>query len=100
MVAGCAISNTSQKKYSPFVKTVDRGASPIVDVDGTRRGTHYNNGYVNPLEVMAGAVDETAFLKHLKASVPICLKAIADFNNTIEGMTIMPVNSKWQIINK
>lgn len=98
LVAGCAISNTSQKKYSPFVKTVDRGASPIVDVDGTRRGTHYNNGYVNPLEIMAGAVDETAFLKHLKASVPICLKAIADFNNTIEGMTIMPVNSKWQII--
>ena len=98
LVAGCAISNTSQKKYSPFVKTVNRGASPIVDVDGTRRGTHYNNGYVNPLEVMAGAVDEEAFLKHLKESVPICLKAITDFNKTAGGMMGMPVNSKWQII--
>lgn len=70
------------KKYSPFVKTVDRGLSPVVDVDGTRRGTHYNNGYVNPLEVITDAVDENAFLKHLKDSVPICLKAIVDFDKT------------------
>lgn len=98
LVAGCAISNTSQKKYSPFVKTVDRGQSPVVDVDGTRRGTHYNNGYVNPLEVIAGAVDENTFLKHLKDSVPICLKAIADFDKTKGKAIIMPVDSKWQVI--
>lgn len=98
LVAGCSISNTSQKKYSPFVKTVDRGQSPVVDVDGTRRGTHYNNGYVNPLEIMAGAVDENAFLKHLKDSVPICLKAIADFDKTKGKAIIMPVDSKGQVI--
>ena len=98
LVAGCAISNTSQKKYSPFVKTIDRGQSPVVDVDGTRRGTHYNNGYVNPLEVIAGAVDENTFLKHLKDSVPICLKAIADFDKTKGKAIIMPVDSKWQVI--
>ena len=98
LVAGCAISNTSQKKYSPFVKTVDRGQSPVVDVDGTRRGTHYNNGYVNPLEVIAGAVDENAFLKHLKDSVPICLKAIADFEKTKGKAVVMLVDSGWQVI--
>ena len=98
LVAGCAISNTSQKKYSPFVKTVDRGQSPVVDVDGTRRGTHYNNGYVNPLEVIVGAVDENAFLKHLKDSVPICLKAIADFEKTNGKAVVMLVDSGWQVI--
>lgn len=98
LVAGCAISNTSQKKYSPFVKTVDRGQSPVVDVDGTRRGTHYNNGYVNPLEVIVGAVDENAFLKHLKDSVPICLKAIADFEKTKGTAVVMLVDSGWQVI--
>lgn len=98
LVAGCAISNTSQKKYSPFVKTVDRGQSPVVDVDGTRRGTHYNNGYVNPLEVIAGAVDENAFLKHLKDSVPICLKAIADFEKAKGKAIVMPIDSGWQVI--
>ena len=98
LVAGCAISNTSQKKYSPFVKTVDRGQSPVVDVDGTRRGTHYNNGYVNPLEVIVGAVDENAFLKHLKDSVPICLKAIADFEKTKGKAVVMLVDSGWQVI--
>lgn len=98
LVAGCAISNTSQKKYSPFVKTVNRGRSPVVDVDGTRRGTHYNNGYVNPLEVIVGAVDENAFLKHLKESVPICLKAIADFEKTKGKAVVMLVDSGWQLI--
>ena len=98
LVAGCAISNTSQKKYSPFVKTVDRGQSPVVDVDGTRRGTHYNNGYVNPLEVIVGAVDENAFLKHLKDSVPICLKAIADFEKTKGKTVVMLIDSGWQVI--
>lgn len=98
LVAGCAISDTSQKKYSPFVKTVDRGQSPVVDVDGTRRGTHYNNGYVNPLEVIVGSVDENAFLKHLKDSVPICLKAIADFEKTKGKAVVMLVDSGWQVI--
>ena len=86
------------KKYSPFVKTVDRGQAPVVDVDGTRRGTHYNNGYVNPLEVIVGAVDENAFLKHLEDSVPICLKAIADFEKTKGKTVVMLVDSGWQVI--
>ena len=70
LVTGCAISNTSQKKYS-YIQTVKR-PQPKVDVDGTRRGTHYNNGFVNPMEVLAGKVDEDTLLKHLKESVDKC----------------------------
>ena len=74
LVAGCAISNTSQKKYS-YIPTTKR-PNPEVDVDGTRPGTHYNDGYVNPLEVFAGKVNEEELIKHIKESVEKCQECL------------------------
>ena len=76
LVTGCAISNTSQKKYKD-VPTVKR-SNPEIDVDGTRPGTHYNNGYVNPLEVKVGGLDEGALVAHLKNSISLCETCIAN----------------------
>lgn len=72
LVAGCAISDTSKSKYS-YVPTVKR-KEPQIDVDGTRSGTHYNNGYVNPLEVFAGKVNEKQLLDHIQESIQKCEK--------------------------
>ena len=72
LVTGCAVSNTSQKKYS-FIPTVKRN-NPVIDVDGKRRGTHYNNTFVNPLEVWAGNVEEEKLFCHIKDSVEKCLE--------------------------
>ena len=74
LVTGCAISNTSQKKYS-YIPTVER-QNPTIDVDGTRPGTHYNNGYVNPLEVYAGKVDEVKLQKHIIESIGKCQECL------------------------
>lgn len=74
LVAGCAISNTSKKKYS-YVPTVKR-PDPKIDVDGTRPGTHYNDGFVNPLEVFAGSVDEEKLLQHIKESIDKCEESL------------------------
>ena len=74
LVTGCAISNTSQKKYS-YIPTVKR-PDPTIDVDGTRPGTHYNNGYVNPLEVYAGKVDEAKLRKHIIESIGKCQECL------------------------
>ena len=74
LVTGCAISNTSQKKYS-YIPTVKR-PDPKIDVDGTRQGTHYNNGYVNPLEMFAGEVDEGVLLNHIHESVKKCKECL------------------------
>ena len=74
LVTGCAISNTSQKKYS-YIPTVER-PNPKIDVDGTRPGTHYNNGYVNPLEVYAGKVDEAKLKKHIVESIGKCQECL------------------------
>ena len=74
LVAGCAISNTSKAKYH-YVPTVER-KTPVVDVDGTRPGTHYNNGYVNPQEFLADGFDEDVFLNHLKDSVAKCKECL------------------------
>ncbi|MBR6060207.1 MAG: AAA family ATPase [Victivallales bacterium] len=70
LVVGCAISDTSKSKY-PYVPTIER-KTPQIDVNGTRPGTHYNNGYVNPLEVFAGKVDENILLNHIRESVEKC----------------------------
>ena len=74
LVTGCAISNTSQKKYS-YITTVER-LHPEIDVDGTRKGTHYNNGFVNPLEVFAGEVDENVLLNHMRESIKKCKECL------------------------
>ena len=74
LVTGCAISNTSKKKYS-YVPTVER-KNPLIDVDGTRPGTHYNDGFVNPLEVFAGKVDEEGLLNHIRESVEKCYECL------------------------
>ena len=70
LVAGCTISNTSKKKYE-YVKTVER-KNPRIDVNGTRPGTHYNDGFVNPLEVLKGAVDDAKLIKHIRESIEQC----------------------------
>ena len=85
LVAGCAISNTSQKKYS-YIKTVVR-ENPSVDVDGTRPGTHYNNGYVNPLEIYKGKVDEAVVLEHIKQSIERCKECLQMNNNVTQTVS-------------
>lgn len=74
LVTGCSISDTSRKKYS-YIPTVTR-SDPTIDVDGTRPGTHYNNGYVNPLEVYAGKVDEMQLKKHIIESIGKCQECL------------------------
>lgn len=75
LVAGCTISNTSKKKYS-FVPTVSR-KNPTVDVNGTRPGTHYNDGYVNPKEFLSDSFDANQLIDQLKESVEVCNKTLA-----------------------
>lgn len=70
LVSGCTISNTTKKKYN-FVPTVKR-KQPVVDVDGTRPGTHYNDGYVNPKEFLVGSLDEDLLVQHIRESVLKC----------------------------
>ncbi len=97
LVTGCAISNTSKKKYS-YVPTVER-KNPLVDVDGTRPGTHYNDGYVNPLEVFAGKVDEVALLNHIRESVKKCyecLKLETPHINTVKSSASTERYEAWQ----
>ena len=75
LVTGCAISNTSKRKYG-YVPTVER-KNPVIDVDGTRQGTHYNNGFVNPLEVGYNTLEEGGFLAHLQKSVEVCNQCLS-----------------------
>lgn len=97
LVAGCAISNTSKAKYH-YVPTVER-KTPVVDVDGTRPGTHYNNGYVNPQEFLVSGFDEDVFLKHLKDSVAKC-KECLNMHATTHEMPSLSLKSheKLQVI--
>lgn len=83
LVAGCTISNTSKKKYE-YVKTVER-KNPQIDVNGTRPGTHYNDGFVNPLEVLRGAVDDAKLKKHIQESIEQCEYYINLVRTTVES---------------
>ena len=70
LVFGCAISSESRTKYS-HINTVER-PHPVIDVDGSTKSTHYNDVFVNPLDVFAGQVNESAFCKHIEESVKKC----------------------------
>ena len=74
LVAGCSISNTSKDKYKHIV-TVQR-PNPLIDVDGNGPGRKYNNGYINPLEVFAGNVNEELLLTHLRESIQKCKECL------------------------
>lgn len=83
LVAGCTVSNTSKKKYE-YVKTVER-KNPQIDVNGTRPGTHYNDGFVNPLEMLRGAVDDAKLKKHIQESIERCEYYINLVRTTVES---------------
>ena len=83
LVTGCAISNTSQKKYSSFVQTQKR-SHPRVDVDGTRPGTHYNNGFVNPKEFLVEDFSEDLLVTHVQESIPLCEKSLREYSRQNE----------------
>ena len=97
LVTGCAISNTSKEKYA-YVPTIER-KDPLIDVDGTRPGTHYNDGFVNPLEVFAGKVDEGSLLNHIRESVKKCyecLKLETPQINTVKSSASAERYETWQ----
>ena len=76
LVTGCAISDTQKDKYRNIVETVNRGKHPVVDVNGVRPGTRYNNGYLNPREFLSGEISEDVFLAHIRGSVEKCEKTL------------------------
>lgn len=97
LVAGCTISNTSKAKYH-YVPTVER-KNPVVDVDGTRPGTHYNNGYVNPQEFLSDGFDEDVFLNHLKDSVTKCKECLNMHPTTLSTPSLnLKSHEKLQVI--
>jgi energy-coupling factor transporter ATP-binding protein EcfA2 len=73
-VVGCAESASTPKG----LKTVQRAISgkvPAIDVDGIARGTQYNNGFQNPLEVFKEAFDPEKMLQHIVVSLRLALEA-------------------------
>lgn len=97
LVAGCSISNTSKDKYKHIV-TVQR-PNPLIDVDGNGPGRKYNNGYINPLEVFAGNVNEELLLTHLRESIQKCKECLKGTNSSETNETPMK-NSRKSIDSK
>lgn len=97
LVAGCSISNISKDKYK-HVATVQR-QSPMIDVDGNSPGTKYNNGFVDPLEVFAGQVDEELLLRHLRESIQKCKEYLKETNASVTNEKPMK-NSRKSIDSK
>jgi|GEM_PF-5191504 len=68
-VAGCMSSATSRTRLN----TLSRSPSGIflVDVDGQRSTTKYNNLFNNPYEILRGKFNEDFLVAHLNASLDI-----------------------------
>lgn len=90
VVVGCAISDTKKKKYNRLVQTVDRGVNPVVDVNGVRPGTKYNNGYLNPKEFLVQSFDEEGLCSHIKDSVKQCQETLAEISGLIADLIESP----------
>lgn len=55
------------------LKTIKRSDSELlIDVDGERPGTKFNDSFVNPLEIFKESVEEEKLLSHLVNSLELC----------------------------
>ncbi len=93
-VLGCAQSTTNPKGLLT-VKRKERGKKPIIDVDGRRPETKYNNSFVNPLEILKHEFDEEVFKKHLLSSIEIAEHYLSLYS----ASTPMTINTPQDIIS-
>jgi 5-methylcytosine-specific restriction enzyme B len=71
-VFGCAQSVTNPRPNFEVVIRKSKGKSPVIDVDGVKKETKFNNSYANPKEILKEEFDEQLVLEHLKASLKLC----------------------------
>ena len=74
-VAGTTVSAHSREKYE-YVKTVMR-TDRSIDVDGRREEAHYNDAFINPVDVFVDNIDEEALIKHLAESIQKCSEVLS-----------------------
>lgn len=75
-VTGCASSGANVHKLVTVTrKTSD--ATPVVDVDGSRPGTRYNNLFANPREILLDEFDESILEDHINKSLKIAAEHLA-----------------------
>ena len=74
-VVGCAQSVTNPQGLTTITRT-RRGETPPIDVDGSIRGTHYNNAFANPLEVYAANFDFQTLERHMSTSIALALTSL------------------------
>jgi len=71
-VVGC-MESASAPKGLATVKRATPEKAPVIDVDGIRPGTRYNNVFANPLEVFRDNFDAEVFAAHISESLRLAL---------------------------
>ncbi|MNH00702.1 hypothetical protein D3C87_467110 [compost metagenome] len=72
-VAGCAESKTHPKELDVIVRKKNNKDEPIIDVDGGKENTKYNNTFANPKEFYFELIDDKELFDHLETSLNLVL---------------------------
>lgn len=78
---GCAESKTNPKGLNTINRSKDEKGL-LIDVDGGRKTTKYNDVFVNPREFIFGQCTTEEIRKHLKESLDICLNHLGLAENS------------------
>lgn len=91
---GCMESVTHSKGLNTVIRKKNK-ADLLIDVDGGRSTTKYNNSYGNPKEFYFGLKDDSELLNHIKLSIDIALyhlKLVDSLDLNIDSMLVSHVN--------
>lgn len=72
-VAGCAESKTRPKGLDVIIRKKSNKDELLIDVDGGKENTKYNNTFANPKEFYHELVDDKELFDHLEASLNLVL---------------------------
>lgn len=72
-VAGCAESKTNPKGLDVITRKKSNKDNLIIDVDGGKENTKYNNTFANPKEFFYELTDDKELFYHLEASLNLVL---------------------------
>lgn len=72
-VAGCAESKTHPKGLDVIIRKKSNKDELLIDVDGGKENTKYNNTFANPKEFHYELVDDSDLINHLEISLNLVL---------------------------
>lgn len=85
-VAGCAESKTHPRGLDVIVRKKSNKDELLIDVDGGKENTKYNNTFANPKEFFYNLIDDKELFDHLETSLNLVL-----FKLNLIDSSLLPV---------